>query len=471
MTVTSERKTGVAAELRHIDKWYGEHQVLRDVSLTVGAGEIVALVGRSGSGKSTVLRVLAGLSQDHTGERLVTGPPALAFQEPRLFPWRTVRTNVGYGLTRSRLPRNEVTTRADKALADVGLADRAGSWPLTLSGGQAQRVSLARALVAQPQLLLLDEPFGALDALTRLSMHALLLQLWRIHGFGVLLVTHDVNEAVALADRVLVLESGEVVFETRDHRSASATGWHYGVGRTSPGRVARATRRTTLTGVTLYSRLFRRFMVLLAVFGLLLTGCVSRQQNTGASQAPSTVPLSDLSGLVLQVGDQKGGTESLLRAAGALDNLPYQIAFSTFTSGPPQVEAATAGKIDFAITGNTPPIFGAASNAKVKVVSAYNGGGVGDAILVPADSPIQSVSDLRGKSILVGKGSSGHGNVLGQLDKAGLTTADVKLVFLQPADALSAFRAGQGDAWAIWDPLPRRPSSSSRSGRSLRPRA
>ncbi|MCV7174467.1 ABC transporter ATP-binding protein [Mycolicibacterium sphagni] len=214
MTVTSERKTGVAAELRHIDKWYGEHQVLQDVSLTVGAGEIVALVGRSGSGKSTVLRVLAGLSQDHTGERLVTGPPALAFQEPRLFPWRTVRTNVGYGLTRSRLPRNEVTTRADKALADVGLADRAGSWPLTLSGGQAQRVSLARALVAQPQLLLLDEPFGALDALTRLSMHALLLQLWRIHGFGVLLVTHDVNEAVALADRVLVLESGEVVFET-----------------------------------------------------------------------------------------------------------------------------------------------------------------------------------------------------------------------------------------------------------------
>ena len=194
-------------------------------------------------------------------------------------------------------------------------------------------------------------------------------------------------------------------------------------------------------------------MVVLAVLGLLLTGCVSRQQNTGASQAPTTVPLNELSGLVLQVGDQKGGTESLLRAAGALDNLPYQIAFSTFTSGPPQIEAATAGKIDFAITGNTPPIFGAASNAKVKVVSAFNGGGVGDQIIVPADSPIQSVSDLRGKSILVGKGSSAHGNVLGQLDKAGLTPADVKLVFLQPADAFSAFQAGQGDAWAIWDPF------------------
>jgi sulfonate transport system substrate-binding protein len=200
-------------------------------------------------------------------------------------------------------------------------------------------------------------------------------------------------------------------------------------------------------------RVFRRLLVALAVLGLLLTGCVSRQQNTVASQAPATVPLSELSGLVLQVGDQKGGTESLLRAAGALDNLPYQIAFSTFTSGPPQIEAATAGKIDFAITGNTPPIFGAASNAKVKVVSAYNGGGVGDEILVPADSPITSVSDLRGKSILVGKGSSAHGNVLGQLDKAGLTPADVKLVFLQPADAFSAFQAGQGDAWAIWDPF------------------
>jgi sulfonate transport system ATP-binding protein len=155
--------------------------------------------------------VLAGLSTDHTGDRTVSGAPALAFQEPRLFPWRDVRTNVVYGLTRSRLPRSEAQTRADRALADVGLADRAEVWPLTLSGGQAQRVSLARALVAEPELLLLDEPFGALDALTRLSMRGLLLDLWREHGFGVLLVTHDVDEAVALADRVLVLEAGRVV--------------------------------------------------------------------------------------------------------------------------------------------------------------------------------------------------------------------------------------------------------------------
>jgi len=195
----------------------------------------------------------------------------------------------------------------------------------------------------------------------------------------------------------------------------------------------------------------RLIAVLIAVVTV-LSGCVSRTDSSGATQAPATVSLSELSGLTLQVGDQKGGTEALLRAAGALDNLPYKIAFSTFTSGPPQVEAATAGKIDFAITGNTPPIFGAASNAKVKVVAAYDGGGNGDQIVVHADSPIQSIADLRGKSVAVGKGSSAHGHILAQLKKAGLSPSDVKLVFLQPADALSAFTQRQADAWAIWDP-------------------
>lgn len=212
MTISAESEViTTAGELAGVHKWYGEHHVLDDVSVRVGKGEIVALIGRSGSGKSTVLRVLAGLSGDHTGQRFVSGAPALAFQEPRLFPWRDVITNVAYGLTRSRLSRTETVSRAERALVDVGLADRANVWPLTLSGGQAQRVSLARALVAEPELLLLDEPFGALDALTRLSMRALLLDLWREHGFGVLLVTHDVDEAVALADRVLVLEDGRVV--------------------------------------------------------------------------------------------------------------------------------------------------------------------------------------------------------------------------------------------------------------------
>ena len=199
----------------------------------------------------------------------------------------------------------------------------------------------------------------------------------------------------------------------------------------------------------------RPWVVQVSILALLVgvvAGCVSREDGSQAQQAPETVPLSELADLTLQVGDQKGGTESLLRAAGALDGLPYKIAFSTFTSGPPQVEAATAGKIDFAITGNTPPIFGAASNAKVKVVSAYDGGGNGDQVLVQADSPVKSIADLRGKRIAVGKGSSAHGHILAQLKNAGLSPSDVQLVFLQPADALSAFTKRQADAWAIWDP-------------------
>jgi sulfonate transport system substrate-binding protein len=194
-----------------------------------------------------------------------------------------------------------------------------------------------------------------------------------------------------------------------------------------------------------------RAAAVLAIAGL-IAGCVSRQDNAGSQQAPATVPLSELSDLTLQIGDQKGGTESLLRAAGALDGLPYKVVFSTFTSGPPQIEAATAGKIDFAITGNTPPIFGAASNAKVKVVSAYDGGGVGDQVLVHTDSPITTIADLKGKRIAVGKGSSAHGHILAQLKNAGLTPADVELVYLQPADALSAFQQRAVDSWVIWDP-------------------
>ena len=183
-----------------------------------------------------------------------------------------------------------------------------------------------------------------------------------------------------------------------------------------------------------------------------LVGCVSREESAGTQQAPATVPAAELADVTLQVGDQKGGTESLLNAAGALNDLPYKVVFSTFTSGPPQIEAATAGKIDFAVTGNTPPIFGAAAGAKVKVVTAYENGGDGDRVLVRADSPIKTVADLRGKSVAVGKGSSAHGHILAQLEKAGLSPADVKLVFLQPADALTAFTSGQADAWAIWDP-------------------
>jgi sulfonate transport system substrate-binding protein len=183
-----------------------------------------------------------------------------------------------------------------------------------------------------------------------------------------------------------------------------------------------------------------------------VTGCVSRELGPQPLAVPAAVPASELSGVTLRVGDQKGGTQALLKAADALDNLPYRIDFSTFTSGPPQIEALNAGRIDFAITGNTPPVFGAAANSKTRVISVWDGAETGEQILVRTNSSIGGVRDLRGKTILVAKGSAAHANVLEHLADAGLKPKDVKLVFLQPADALSAFANGQGDAWVIWDP-------------------
>ncbi|WP_457590204.1 ABC transporter ATP-binding protein [Gordonia aurantiaca] len=200
-----------AAEMEHAGLSYGDNVVLRDVTLRVGAHEIVALIGRSGSGKSTLLRLLAGLSHTESGSVRTAGHPAVSFQEPRLFPWRTVLQNVAYGLVREKVSKAQTRERARRTLDEVGLTDKVGAWPAQLSGGQAQRVSLARALVARPRLLLLDEPFGALDALTRRTMHELLITLWRDNGFGALLVTHDVDEALRLADRVVVLADGRIV--------------------------------------------------------------------------------------------------------------------------------------------------------------------------------------------------------------------------------------------------------------------
>jgi sulfonate transport system ATP-binding protein len=194
---------------------FGSTDVLRGIDLEIGDGEFVALLGRSGSGKSTLLRSLAALDPAPAGEVTVDGRTSVAFQEPRLLPWRSVRDNVALALlsTATRGDRRERGERVAIALAEVGLEEKAGAWPLSLSGGQAQRVSLARALVSEPDLLLLDEPFSALDALTRIEMHRLVLELWQRHRPAVLLVTHDVDEALKLADRVLVLDHGRVAHE------------------------------------------------------------------------------------------------------------------------------------------------------------------------------------------------------------------------------------------------------------------
>ena len=194
------------ASVRGMSRRFGDRAVLDGLDLDIAPGEFVALIGRSGSGKSTLLRALAGLDQEVTGEVSVAGPVSVAFQEPRLVPWKRVLDNVELGL-RTADPQAAART----ALAEVGLTERALAWPATLSGGEAQRASLARALVREPRLLLLDEPFSALDALTRITMHRLVVSLWQRHKPAVLLVTHDVDEALALADRVLVLGEGRIV--------------------------------------------------------------------------------------------------------------------------------------------------------------------------------------------------------------------------------------------------------------------
>jgi len=204
-------QVGVAA----LHKSYAGRAVLEGLELSIAPGEFVAMVGRSGCGKSTLLRLLSGLEVPDAGGIALDRAPSgglspevrFMFQEPRLLPWRRVLANVAVGLPRARRPA------AAEALAAVGLLDRAADWPAVLSGGQRQRVALARALVHAPRLLLLDEPLGALDALTRIEMQALVERLWLERGFSAVLVTHDVAEAVALADRVVLLEGGRVMLE------------------------------------------------------------------------------------------------------------------------------------------------------------------------------------------------------------------------------------------------------------------
>ncbi len=202
--------TDLAVSVRGLSRSFGDRVVLDALDLSIRRGEFVAMLGRSGSGKSTLLRSLAGLDLESTGQALTAEKRAVVFQSPRLFPWKSVLANVVLGLRDS-----DASARGAAALQEVGLADHRGAWPGTLSGGEAQRVALARAMVRDPDLILLDEPFGALDALTRIKMQQLLDELCQRHAPAVLLVTHDVDEAILLADRVLVLTDGRISIDRR----------------------------------------------------------------------------------------------------------------------------------------------------------------------------------------------------------------------------------------------------------------
>jgi len=211
------KNNGAHLHVDKLQKKFGDATVLDDIELTIQPGEFIAIVGRSGCGKSTLLRLISGLEEATEGgvyldEGKVQGinlDTRFIFQEARLLPWKKIIDNVRIGT------ENKDKDLALKALKDVGLDDRANEWPSVLSGGQKQRVSLARALAGNAKLLLLDEPLGALDALTKIEMQQLIENLWREKGFTVILVTHDVSEAVALADRVILIEKGKITMNTK----------------------------------------------------------------------------------------------------------------------------------------------------------------------------------------------------------------------------------------------------------------
>ena len=215
--------SGLSVTARWLERSFGDNRVLRGVNLHVPAGQFVAVVGRSGCGKSTLLRLLVNLDQpsggnfwfdDREGERPDPRAVRVMFQEPRLLPWASVLANVEVGLGEERKSA-DARERALAALREVGLAERRNDWPSVLSGGQKQRVALARALVSQPRVMAFDEPLGALDALTRISMQRLLERVWLDQRFTAIMVTHDVAEAVTLANRVLMIEDGEIALDLR----------------------------------------------------------------------------------------------------------------------------------------------------------------------------------------------------------------------------------------------------------------
>jgi sulfonate transport system ATP-binding protein len=204
---------GASVSISGLGKSFDDNRVLKALDLEIAAGDFVSIVGRSGCGKSTLLRLILGLEHPDQGTIATDLDRArVVFQEPRLLPWATVRANVEVGAATIDDPR-ERQTLIDETLALVGLASKGGEWPASLSGGQRQRVALARALVSRPRLLVLDEPLGALDALTRLEMQRLLAGVWRTQAFTAILVTHDVAEAVALGDRVVVMEHGRITLD------------------------------------------------------------------------------------------------------------------------------------------------------------------------------------------------------------------------------------------------------------------
>ncbi len=424
-----------AIRIRGLHQAFGENVILDQLDLDVAPGEFVALLGRSGSGKTTLLRILAGLDVPAGGAVETPQPRSVVFQEARLLPWKRTWENVVLGLTAP-----DARALATRALAEVGLEHRAAAWPLTLSGGEAQRAALARALVREPKLLLLDEPFASVDALTRIRMHALVVDLWRRHRPAVLLVTHDVDWC----------------WPTAGSRATSRS--------TSRGRVSRRMPPFTICASSCSPRWAssckrrrpRTTTHSWGVFEMIRRGRFLA--TTGAAAAMAVAgPVRAQDAKQLRIGYQKNGLLLIAKQQGALakrlEPLGINVSWVEFQSGPPLLESLNAGALDIGETGDTPPIFAQAAGAKLVYVAAAPDAGRRSGILVHADGGIDKLADLKGKRIAFTKGSSAHNVVVHALAAGGLTYGDIQPIYLQPADAAAAFRNGSVDAWSVWDPF------------------